>query len=82
MNEANEIESITGGWITPEYDAAGNMISGPRAGDETTRVHYVYDAWNRLVEVRADDSGEPGTLIGGWHYRIRLINPVLSPELS
>ncbi len=25
-NAANEIESITGGWVTPGYDAAGNMI--------------------------------------------------------
>ena len=32
------------------------MISGPKPGDETTRVHYIYDAWNRLVEVRADSS--------------------------
>jgi hypothetical protein len=30
VNEANEIESISGGWITPVYDAAGNMISGPK----------------------------------------------------
>jgi len=28
----------------------------------------VYDAWNRLVEVRADDSGEPGDLIAEYAY--------------
>ena len=68
VNEANEIETITGGWITPEYDAAGNMKSGPKPGDETTRIHYVYDAWNRLVEVRADNSGSPGALIAEYTY--------------
>ena len=67
-NAVNEITGITGGWITPAYDDAGSMISGPKPGDETTRVHYVYDAWNRLVEVRADDSGEPGDLIAEYAY--------------
>ena len=38
-------------WATPQYDAAGNMISGPRPGAETTALHYVYDAWNRMVKV-------------------------------
>jgi YD repeat-containing protein len=38
-------------WVTPQYDAAGNMISGPRPGAETTALHYVYDAWNRMVKV-------------------------------
>ena len=40
-------------WATPEYDAAGNMIAGPRPGAETTALHYVYDAWNRMVKVTA-----------------------------
>jgi RHS repeat-associated protein len=67
-NAVNEITAITGGWITPAYDAAGNMIAGPRPRDETTRVHYAYDAWNRLVKVYADDSGEPGDLITAYEY--------------
>ena len=67
-NAVNEITGITGGWISPSYDAAGNMISGPKPGDETTRVHYRYDAWNRLVAVRADDFGEPGDLIAEYQY--------------
>jgi hypothetical protein len=34
-NAANEISSISGSWIDPTYDAAGNMISGskPDAND-------------------------------------------------
>jgi len=67
-NAVNEISNITGGWITPSYDDAGNMVSGPKSGDEDTRIHYVYDVWNRLVEVRADDSGEPGDLIAIYEY--------------
>ena len=34
----------------------------------TTRIHCVYDAWNRLVEVRADNSGDPGALIAEYSY--------------
>ncbi len=73
-NGANEIESITGGWVTPEYDAAGNMIYGPKSGDETTGLHFVRDAWNRLVAVYEDDGDgvfEPGTddaLIAAYEF--------------
>ena len=70
VNEANEIESIggAGSWVTPAYDAAGNMISGPLAGSETTKIHYIYDAWNRLVAVKEDDSGSPGDTIAAYEY--------------
>ncbi len=69
MNAANEITGITGSgqadWVDPQYDKAGNMVAGPKAGDETTRLHFVYDAWNRLRKVYedTDDDGvfEPGT---------------------
>lgn len=74
VNEANEIEGITGGWITPTYDAAGNMKFGPKPGEETTGIHYVYDAWNRLVAVYEDDDDgvyEPGAgddLVAQYEY--------------
>lgn len=67
-NAANEVTAITGGWITPSYDRAGNMISGPKPGAETTRVHYVYDAWNRLAAVKADNSGQPGNTLAEYKY--------------
>ena len=72
-NETGEIKDDQGQpfWVTPEYDRAGNMISGPQPGDETTRVHYAYDAWNRLVGVYADDPenpGERGDLIAAYSY--------------
>ena len=44
-NEQNEITSVSG-TTTPIYDANGNMT-----GDESGR-QFVYDAWNRLVEVK------------------------------
>jgi RHS repeat-associated protein len=35
---------------------------------ETTRLHFVYDAWNRLVEVKADSGGQPGAAIATYQY--------------
>ena len=63
VNAANEIQSISGGAATPAYDAAGNMTTTPKPGDETTALTNVYDAWNRLVEV--DISGVP---LVQYHY--------------
>jgi YD repeat-containing protein len=69
-NAANEITNISQtGWISPSYDAAGNMLSGPKATTETTRLWYVYDAWGRLVEVKNDNgSGAPGTTLATYAY--------------
>ena len=53
MGVAEITDTGTSGVIDPVYDPAGNMISGPKPGANTTRQHYVYDAWNRLVAVRA-----------------------------
>jgi len=47
---------IGAGWVEPTYDAAGNMISGPKPGAETTtELNFVYDAWNRLVKFTDGD---------------------------
>ena len=63
-------------WVVPGYDAAGNMLSGPKPGDEETRQHYKWDAWNRMVAVYADDDqnpGNPGDTLGirGTRYGFR-----------
>ena len=52
-NDFDEITSITGGWVTPEYDRAGNMTLYPRPSGEGQGegLDMVYDAWNRLVAV-------------------------------
>jgi len=68
VNAANEIENITGGWVTPEYDRAGNMKAMPLAGSETDWVFATYDAWNRLRKVYEDDRDgqfEPSDGTGG-----------------
>jgi RHS repeat-associated protein len=62
-------EPCGGDWVDPKYDAAGNMIQMPKAVSEAgTRLHLVYDAWNRLAETRADDGGSPGTTIATYRY--------------
>ncbi len=66
---ANEISSITAQdgtpqWLTPTYDADGNMISAPKSGYETDasqRQLYIYDAWNRLVKLAVDNNGNSTT---------------------
>ncbi len=81
-NKANEIDvnnndadaagaSITGtnaNWVDPVYDKSGNMKSAPVPNAETTRHHYTYDAWNRLVKVQADNAGVPGTTVAEYQY--------------
>jgi RHS repeat-associated protein len=46
-NAQNEITDIDGA-LAPTYDANGNMIS------DQTGKRFVYDAWNRLVQVQDD----------------------------
>ena len=44
------------GRVLAVHDAAGNMTKCPKpkvaneAADETSRLHLVYDAWNRLTK--------------------------------
>jgi RHS repeat-associated protein len=62
------IAATTGSnWVDPVYDAAGNMTQGPQPHNpasalptgETNRLHYTYDAWNRMVGVYPDSGGSP-----------------------
>ena len=52
------------------------MTSGPKPGDGATEQQYVYDAWNRLVEV-LDDSDDVVAQYryDGLHRRIRKRKP-------
>jgi len=72
QNKVNEItainETVGSSWIDPAYDAAGNMITGPLGTDPTTKLHFVFDAWNRMVTVKADSSGSPGSTIASYTY--------------
>src|SRR5579862_1493047 len=71
-NDVNEVTSISNtgatNWISPTYDASGDMASGPQPGAETTRLWYTYDGWNRLVTAKADNSGVPGATIVTHSY--------------
>lgn len=55
-NKVNEITNITNsvgmGWVTPEYDPAGNATKLPYPAIPTQLTTQIYDAWNRLVEVK------------------------------
>ncbi|MCA9042060.1 MAG: glycohydrolase toxin TNT-related protein [Planctomycetaceae bacterium] len=55
LNDANEISNITEStgpaWVTPAYDAAGNMTTIPKPGDPTGGYTATYDAFNRLVKL-------------------------------
>ena len=63
-NSVNEVTSITGGgWAAPAHDTAGNMTEGPQPGSEATEQQYVYDAWNRLVEVKIVTDPEPPKVV-------------------
>jgi len=83
-NAVNEITDISGDWADPAYDAAGNMVSGPRGDEPAKRLHLVYDAWNRLSKVYDDDGITAGThdandtlratyRYDGLHRRVRRI---------
>jgi len=83
-NAVNEITDISGDWADPAYDAAGNMVSGPRGDEPAKRLHLVYDAWNRLAKVYDDDGITAGTFdandtlratyrYDGLHRRVRRI---------
>jgi len=70
---ANQITGISGTWADPTYDAAGNMISGPKPSTPATRLFYTYDGWNRLAATYEDNGNavfEPGTdtLIAEYVY--------------
>jgi len=64
-NPVNELTAISN-WQDPTFDNAGNMTSGPESGRENKTFHYVWDAWNRLKEVRSDKPGQP--LVGKYSY--------------
>lgn len=42
-------------WCSPEYNRVGNMVAIPKSADPTNYYVGIYDAWNRLMEVKAGD---------------------------
>ena len=65
-----------GDWVDPTYDAAGNMLTGPKPGSETaTTLHCTFDAWNRLVKVTNGQSTLGEYRYDGLGRRIRKYTP-------
>ena len=57
-------------WVTPGYDAAGNMTTMPQVADPTQSFTAVYDAWNRMVSVSASGSTVAEYQYDGQNRRI------------
>ncbi|HVA45464.1 MAG TPA: RHS repeat-associated core domain-containing protein, partial [Pirellulales bacterium] len=47
-NTVNEITGISSPWVTPSYDAVGNMVSMPQPANPTSVARAVFDAWSRV----------------------------------
>jgi RHS repeat-associated protein len=76
-NAVNEITSITSvapppppmgtptptAWVTPAYDAAGNMLTMPQPEVPTSAYTATYDAWHRMMSVSATSS-----YVGQYQY--------------
>jgi RHS repeat-associated protein len=59
----NEIGTIDGSDALAGFDAAGNMTKAPQVEDWGSANTLIYDAWNRLVEVK-----EGSATIGEYAY--------------
>jgi YD repeat-containing protein len=66
-NPVNEITNITEStgpsWITPAYDAAGNMTTIPKPANPAVGYTGIYDAWNRLTAIK-----EGGDFVAEYAY--------------
>ena len=64
MNEITGITTTSGtGWAVPAYDAGGNMTTLPQPGALNSSYAGKYDAWHRLVELKAGE-----TVVGTYRY--------------
>ena len=62
VNAQNEYTSISGASATPGYDTNGNMTA------DQNGLHYVYNAWNELVDVYNSSSETSATLVESMTY--------------
>jgi RHS repeat-associated protein len=83
-NKANEITATTEAqgqtqWVTPEYDARGNMISMPKPDSPASAFTCVWDAWDRLMEVKDKSTG---AIVATYRYdgTRRRIAKLLGPD--
>src|SRR5262249_25895178 len=56
-NKVNELTAVTNSvgpaWVTPAYDAAGNMTTMPQPASPASSYTATYDAWNRPITLFA-----------------------------
>ena len=69
-NDANEISTIEASLTHVAHDAAGNMTKAPKPGNWIAHYDLVYDAWNRLVEVKDGANTVAKFEYDGLHRRI------------
>ncbi len=66
-NDANEITDITEStgtaWVTPGYDAAGNMTTIPQPNSLGDSYTATYDPWNRLITLK-----DGGNTVADYEY--------------
>ena len=62
-NKANEIATIAGASTHVSHDANGNMTKCVKPGDWNAAFTLIYDAWNRLVQVK-----NGATTVGTYFY--------------
>jgi RHS repeat-associated protein len=66
-NPVNEITGITEtvgtAWVDPVHDQAGNMTTMPKPSSLNTALTCIWDAWNRLVEVK-----QGAVVMGHYEY--------------
>ena len=54
-NKANEITADNICWVNPSHDRNGNMKVMPKPNDGGDAYDVMYDAWNRIIQVRQYD---------------------------
>ena len=66
-NPVNEITGITNtlgsSWVTPAYDANGNMTTIPQPADPANSFNGKFDAWNRLVSLVDNSTKRHGSAV-------------------
>ena len=63
QNTANQTVEIDGSTATVAHDPAGNMVKVPQVNDWASTNELKWDAWNRLVEVKAG-----ATTVAAYRY--------------
>ncbi|HEY0984945.1 RHS repeat domain-containing protein [Schlesneria sp.] len=77
-NTVNEITAISTpvglAWAVPAYDAAGNMTTMPRQATPWTSQSATYDAWNRLISVKAGATDIQQNQYDARNFRTVILN--------